>query len=103
MKRVLVPLLVVSLLFIAHTTFAQQCAKQCRSDCKSYLIHTEGTAEVTGHNDSARISVAVVTEGKNLDQVSSDNAARSKAVLGAIKGLNIQNLKLETSNYRVTP
>ncbi len=103
MKRVLVSLLVVSLLFIAHTTFAQQCAKQCQADCKSYLIYTEGTAEVTGQNDSATVSVAVVTEGKNLEQVSSDNAVRIKAVLGAIKGLNIQNLKLETSNYRVTP
>jgi hypothetical protein len=44
-----------------------------------------------------------VTEGKNLDRVSSDNASRTKAVLGAVKGLNIQDLKLETSNYRVTP
>jgi uncharacterized protein YggE len=83
---------------MAHTTFAQ-----CPSHAQSYLIHTEGTAEVTGQNDSATISVAVVTEGKHLDQVSSDNAAITKEVLGAIKGLNIQNLKLETSNYRVTP
>lgn len=98
MKRVLISFLAVSLLFIAHTTFAQ-----CPSQSNSYLIYTEGTAEVTGQNDSATVSVAVVTDGKNLDQVSSDNAARTKAVLGAIKGLNIQNLKLETSNYRVTP
>lgn len=98
MKRALVPLLVVSLLFIAQNAFAQ-----CPPHSNGYMIYTEGTAEVTGQNDSARISVAVVTEGKNLDEVSSDNAVRTKAVLGAIKGLNIQNLKLETSNYRVTP
>jgi uncharacterized protein len=98
MKRVLVPILMVSLLFIAHVTFAQ-----CPSASQQYLIYTEGTAEVTGQNDSATVSVAVVTEGKKLDQVSSDNAVRTKAVLGAIKGLNIKNLKLETSNYRVTP
>ena len=99
MKRVLVPLVMMSLLFMAHTSFAQQ----CNADAKGYFIYTEGTAEVTGQNDSATISVAVVTEGKNLDKVSSENAVKSKAVLEAIKGLNIQKLKLETSNYRVVP
>ena len=98
MKRVFIPLLMASLLFIAHSTFAQ-----CKSASDRNLILTEGIAEVTGQNDSAKISIAVVTNGQNLEQVSSDNDSKTKAVLKAIKGLNIENLKIKTSNYRVTP
>jgi uncharacterized protein len=98
MKRVFIPFLMASLLFIAHSTFAQ-----CQSASDRNLILTEGIAEVTGQNDSAKISIAVVTNGKNLEQVSSDNDSKTKAVLKAIKGLNIKNLKIKTSNYRVTP
>lgn len=87
-----------SLLFIPHSTFAQSPPASDRN-----LIFTEGTAEVMGQNDSAKISIAVVTEGPNLEQTSSENAGKTKRVLKAIKGLNIENLKLKTSSYRVTP
>jgi hypothetical protein len=56
-----------------------------------------------GQNDSATISAAVVTQGKNLEQVSSKNADKTEAVIQTIKGLNIKDLKLKTSDYRVTP
>ena len=98
MKRVFIPILIASILFIAHSTFAQ-----CQSASDRNLILTEGIAEVTGQNDSAMISIAVVTNGKNLEQASSDNDSKTKAVLKAIKGLNIENFKIKTTNYRVTP
>lgn len=98
MKRAFIPVLTVSLLFMAHSTLAQ-----CPSVSDRNLILTQGMAEVMGQNDSARISVAVVTQGRNLEQVSSENAGKTKAVIQAIKGLNIKDLKLKTSNYRVTP
>ena len=98
MKKAFIPVLTVSLLLIAHSTFAQ-----CPSAWDRNLILTQGMAEVMGQNDSARISVAVVTQGRNLEQVSSENAGKTKAVIQAIKGLNIKDLKLKTSNYRVTP
>jgi hypothetical protein len=56
-----------------------------------------------GQNDSSKVSVAVVTQGRNLEKVSSENAGRTKAVIQAVKGLSIKDLKLKTSNYRVTP
>lgn len=98
MKRAFIPVLTVSLLLMAHSTLAQ-----CPSASDRNLILTQGMAEVMGQNDSARISVAVVTQGRNLEQVSSENAGKTKAVIQAIKGLNIKDLKLKTSNYRVTP
>ncbi len=98
MKRVFIPILTVSLLLMAHSTLAQ-----CPSAWDRNLILTQGMAEVMGQNDSARISVAVVTQGRNLEQVSSENAGKTKGVIQAIKDLNIKDLKLKTSNYRVTP
>jgi uncharacterized protein YggE len=98
MKKTFILLFVVSLLFMAHSSFAQ-----CPSASDNHLILTEGTAEVTGQNDSAKISVAVVTDGRNLEQVSAENAAKTKEVLKAIKDFQIENLRLETSSYRVTP
>lgn len=98
MKRVFIPVLTVSLLLMAHFAFAQ-----CPSARDRNLIFTDGMAEVTGQNDSARISVAVVTQGRNLEQVSSENADKTKAVIQSVKGLNIKDLKLKTSDYRVTP
>jgi len=98
MKKVFIPVLTVSLLLMAHFAFAQ-----CPSALDRNLILTDGMAEVTGQNDSARISVAVVTQGRNLEQVSSENADKTKAVIQSVKGLNIKDLKLKTSDYRVTP
>ena len=98
MKRANVSVLMASLVFIAHSTFAQSPPASDRN-----LILTEGTAEVMGQNDSAKIAIAVVTNGRNLEQISSENADKTKGVLKAIKGLNIKALKLKTSNYRVTP
>ncbi len=98
MKRVYIYLLLASLPLIPFSGFAQSLPGSDRN-----LILTEGVAEVTGQNDSAKISVAVVTEGRNLEQVSSENARKTKAVLKAIKGLKIKGFKLKTSSYRVTP
>ena len=67
------------------------------------LIFTNGTAEVTGQNDSAKIFIAVLTENRKLEQASAENAVKTKAVMTAVKGLPIKHLKLQTSNYRVTP
>ena len=98
MKSAFILLLTATLLLTAHSSLAQ-----CPSGSDRNLILTEGMAEVTGQNDSARISLAVVTEGRNLEQASSENAGKIDAVLKGLKDLRIENLKLKTANYRVSP
>jgi uncharacterized protein YggE len=98
MKRAFILTLTVCFWLSASFVFAGSSA-----DADRNLILTEGTAEITGQNDSAKIFIAVVTQGRKLEQASSENADKTKAVLTAVKGLNIKQLKLETSNYRVTP
>ncbi|MFO7972521.1 MAG: SIMPL domain-containing protein [Desulfobacterales bacterium] len=98
MKKAFIQLVAVGLMLIAQSAFAQ-----CPSARDRNLILTDGMADVTGQNDSAKVSVAVVTRGRNLEQVSSENADKTKSVIQAIKDLNIKDLKLKTSDYRVTP
>jgi uncharacterized protein YggE len=98
MKKILVLLSVAGLLSICYTSFAQYSPGQERN-----VIITEGIGEVKGQNDSARISIGVLTEGKQLEEVSSENATKTKKVLKAIKDFSIKNLTLKTSNYRVNP
>lgn len=98
MNRGLVLIPVVTLLFTAHAALAQSSPSSDRN-----LMFTEGSAEVTGKNDSAKMAFAVVTGGRDLQQASAENAGRTRAVLEAVKALDIETLKLETANYRITP
>jgi len=98
MKRAYILVLTACFCLVANSVFAGSPAASDRN-----LILTEGTAEVRGQNDSAKIFIAIVTEGRELEQASSENANKTKAILTTLKGLNIKHLKLETSNYRVLP
>jgi uncharacterized protein YggE len=98
MKRAFILVLTACFCLVTNFVFAGLPAASDRN-----MILTEGTAEVMGQNDSAKIFVAVVTDGRKLEQAGSENADTTKAVITAINGLNIKHLKLETSNYRVTP
>ena len=64
-KEVIILFLMMSLLSLSYASFAQSPPVQERN-----LIFTEGVAEVMGQNDSARISIAVVTDGKDLEEIS---------------------------------
>ena len=98
MKRAFILVITACFCLVANSVFARSPAASDR-----HLILTEGSAEVMGQNDSATIFIAVVTDGRKLEQAGSENADKTKAVITAINGLNIKHLKLETSNYRVTP
>jgi len=98
MKKTFIFVLMVCFVFSANPGWAQFPAGLDRN-----LIFTEGTAEEAGQNDSAKISIAVVTQGRKLEPVSTENASKTHSVIAAVKGLNIKNLKMQTSNYRVTP
>jgi uncharacterized protein len=95
---------VLSAILMAYVVFAvHPKAAHSQEVSDRNLIFTNGTAEVAGQNDSAKIFIAVVTEDRKLERASEENAVKTKAVLTAVKGLTIKDLKLQTSNYRVTP
>lgn len=98
MNKAFIFVLTACFVLTANPGFAQFTVDSDRN-----LIFTEGTAEEVGQNDSTKISIAVVTQGRKLEPVSTENAGKTQSVIAAIKGLNIKDLKLKTSNYRVTP
>jgi len=98
MKKAYILVLMACICLTANSVLAGSPSASDRN-----LILTGGTAEVTGQNDSAKVFIAVVTEGRKLEQAGSENANKTNAVLTTLKGLNIKHLKLETSNFRVTP
>jgi len=76
MKKRTVPILLASLLLVAHSGLAQSTAAPGRN-----LIMTDGTADVSGQNDSAKISIAIITEGESLVPAASKNDAKTKESL----------------------
>jgi len=96
------PLIFLSIvLFIA----AMPCAAIAQSQylLNRNLIFAEGTADVTGQNDSAMISLSIQSEAHEMEKAATDNATKTEAVLQAVNALRIKDLKVRTRNYRVSP
>jgi len=98
MKKISILILLTGFVLIASSGFTLADTASERN-----IIVTDGTAEVTGRNDSAEITIAVITQAKRLGLAGSENDAKTGAVLESVKGLDIANLKLHTAGYRVTP
>lgn len=98
MKKGILFLCSIVLMSVSYPVFAQERISPNRN-----LIHSEGIAEVKGQNDSARIFIGVRTAGQELEGTASENATRTRAVIAAVRGLDIKGMKVRTTNYRVTP
>ncbi|OQY08300.1 MAG: hypothetical protein B6I22_01120 [Desulfobacteraceae bacterium 4572_123] len=98
MKNAFILILLTCTLLIAPAVSAESVPAAERN-----LILTDGTAEVSGENDSVRILIAVVTHGRNLEATSAANMDAIEKVLSAVKSLDIKLLTLKTIDYRVTP
>lgn len=66
-------------------------------------INVQGTGQVVGKPDSFNISVSVENSGKTMALTREENARRMSQVIAKIKGLNIPDLKLQTSYVSVYP
>lgn len=91
------------LLTFCLTSLPNNVSAQSQHTLDRNFIFTQGTAEITGQNDSARIHISVQTEAREMEKAAADNAAKTDAVIEAIKALDIRDLKKKTANYRVTP
>lgn len=66
-------------------------------------ITTQGHGEVKVRPDSLSVSVSVESRNAQLAAARAENNRKIQAVINALKGLNIPNLKLETQNVQVYP
>lgn len=67
------------------------------------VLTTSGHGEVKVRPDSLNLRATVETKNANLAQARSENNKKAQAIIAALKGLNIPNLKLETQGLNVYP
>lgn len=105
-SRVLMGLVACS---VAVSTMGSGLALACggapgsESHEKSGLISTQGHGEVKVRPDSLNVSVTVESKQSTLAEARKENNRKAQAIIAALKGLNIPNLKLETQNLSVYP
>ncbi|MGD2071394.1 MAG: SIMPL domain-containing protein [Gemmatimonadota bacterium] len=67
------------------------------------FLEVSGTAQVSVPADRARIRFAVETRAPTAAEATGQNADRMDAVVGALRGLDLEGARLETSGYQLTP
>lgn len=84
-------------LVLSLPSFAQQAFPPERS------ITTQGHGEVKVKPDSLGVMVMVESRDPVLTKARSENSRKMQAIISALRGLNIPNMKLETQNVQVYP
>ncbi len=67
------------------------------------VISTQGHGEVKVRPDSLNVSATVESKAPTLAAARTENNKKTQAIINALKGLNIPNMKLETQNVQVYP
>ncbi|MCA1625280.1 MAG: SIMPL domain-containing protein [Acidobacteria bacterium] len=73
------------------------------SGTRSTTITVSGDARVMAQPDTAAVSVSVVTQNKNATEAQQQNAARTTAVLNALKRVAGAAAEVKTSGYSLVP
>lgn len=73
------------------------------SDRKTTRVMVAGDAIVQAQPDTAIISISVVTQGKRAIDAQQDNAAKSEAVIRAVKSAMGSGAEVKTSGYSLQP
>lgn len=66
-------------------------------------LTTSGHGEVKVRPDSLNVNATVETKNANLVQARNENNKKAQAIIAALKGLNIPNMKLETQGLNIYP
>jgi hypothetical protein len=72
-------------------------------DIPPQTITTQGHGEVRVKPDSLSVQVTVESKAPTLAAARDENNRKMQSVIAALKGLNIQRMKLETQNFQVYP
>ncbi len=97
MMKYFVAIIFLLLLFCAPVWAQSPCGSGQR------LLLADGNAEMSAENDSVRLWMTVSTEHQSLDQAGSENTAKTKRVISALKALRIKEMKLKTARFQVMP
>ncbi len=73
------------------------------NEVRSTNVTVSGAARVTAQPDTAIVSVSVVTQNASANEAQQQNAARTTAVINALKNAAGNGAEIKTSNYRLVP
>ena len=66
-------------------------------------IQVTGQAQIQVPADQVSVSFTVETESESAQEASDLNAGRMEAVVGALRGLGMEGMEIETHGYSLTP
>lgn len=66
-------------------------------------IQVTGQAQITVPADRVQIVFTVETEGPSAGEATGENASRMEAVLSAVRGMDLRDVKIETFGYSLRP
>lgn len=100
-KFLISPFLALGVMFSAMPVQAHDTTHQAMP--KMRLLPVTASAEVTSEPDQALVTAAVITEGKDAAQVSSENAVKMSAVYAAMAQAGIPRSDIKTSQISLNP
>ena len=104
MKRLLLTTLMMILTIGAATVHAQTTATQGASDTRrATRVTVGGDSIVQAQPDTAILTISVVTQARRAIDAQQDNAAKSDAVVRALKAAAGPDAEVKTSGYSVQP
>ena len=104
MNRLLVLFLgALSLGFIFMPEASAQQQQKSANDNRYTTVTVSGDARVTAQPDTAIVSISVVTQNKNATEAQQQNAARTTAVINALKSAAVSGAEIKTSDYSLVP
>lgn len=74
-----------------------------RSDQQLYTITISGEGEVTAIPDIAEVSLGVETQNSNVAAAQTENTAKMNSLIVQLKGLDIVEEDIKTTNYSIYP
>jgi len=81
---------------------AQQITTETLADALNGIV-VQGTGEIQATPDIARLSVGVVTQGREASGVAQDNATKTTALIQALKAVGVAEKDIRTVDYSISP
>ncbi|MDX9892943.1 MAG: SIMPL domain-containing protein [Patescibacteria group bacterium] len=74
-----------------------------RSDERIYTITIQGEGKVTAIPDIAQVSLGVQAEKIKVEDAQRENTQKMNDIIAALKGLNVEQKDIKTTNYNISP
>lgn len=86
---------IIAIIFFTFLSFSLQ--------AETAKLSARGEARLSAPPDQMTITIGTVTENKVVQEALSQNSAAVNKIMDAVKSLNLKNVHIETSMFRIDP